>query len=222
MIPNHTLHHHAAGMSAVTLSPDGDRLISGGKSAVNYLSMQPFIATQAKMSTLLSGTQCRVRRCRSSPVHFMVPLERSSGFPTSLVCHQVLPLAVLMVASTYINGPSHLYVQYNYWYPNKNNSSIAIIFSLIINTSHKSWCTMVQWWTSSSIQILAGLLVSAMDSHRCQSCCLPMAVSKFQTLHNNTLTVVDKQKFCDPSFRRPRHPNITSSASTSVMMAQVY
>ena len=104
MIPNHTLHHHAAGMSAVTLSPDGDRLISGGKSAVNYLSMQPFIAAQAKMSTLLSGTQCRVRRCRSSPVHFMVPLERSSGFPTSLVCHQVLPLAVLMVASTYING----------------------------------------------------------------------------------------------------------------------
>ena len=42
MILNHTLHHHAAGVSPVTLSPDRERLISGGELAVNYLSSHPW------------------------------------------------------------------------------------------------------------------------------------------------------------------------------------
>lgn len=31
MILNHTLHHHTAGVNAVALSPDGNRLLSAGK-----------------------------------------------------------------------------------------------------------------------------------------------------------------------------------------------
>lgn len=40
----------------------------------------------------------------------MVLLERSSGFPNSLACHRVLPLAAPMAASMYISFISHRYV----------------------------------------------------------------------------------------------------------------
>ena len=141
MTLDYTLHHHAANINAVALNPDGDRLISGGKLEINYLFIQPFIIIQVTTLTLSYGTLWRVRRYRLSPVRSMVPLEHSFGFPKGLGCHQALPSVVLMAVSTYISGQDHQYVIT--WYSD-NNTLILLVFSLIINTSHKNSCTMVQ------------------------------------------------------------------------------
>src|SRR5882762_7105869 len=83
----------------------------------------------------------------------------------------------------------------------------AILSIIFVQSAEIRWPDVIGHLYTSGLAMLSEILTEWVE---------------FQTLHNNTLTVVDEQKFCDPSFCRPQHPNIMSSASTSVMMAQVY
>ena len=84
MILHHTLHHHVSGVNAVALNPEGDRLLSGGKSKLLTSPVIQLKISQVMMAISSFGISWRARRCKLSAVPSMVQSELLLGFPNSL------------------------------------------------------------------------------------------------------------------------------------------
>ena len=103
MILKYTLHHHVLGINALALSPEGDRLLSGGKSKLLTLRVAPtddLTGDDADMVIwgILTGEKVQVISCAfHGPIGALTWIPKLSG---------LVPMAVYM----YISVSSHLYV----------------------------------------------------------------------------------------------------------------
>ena len=162
MILNHTLHHHTAGVNAVALSPDGNRLLSAGKLSqiliYSIIHCYPGDDADVVVWNTMTGEKIQVI---SSAFH---------GPVGALVWVSSKPDMSPGFAFGCADGSIHVYQLVE----SSVSDHVMLIdhsgLTFLSSTITSNWCMMDRSWISSSMHDLAGLLVSVMDSHRCLSC----------------------------------------------------